>query len=63
MDADRGAVDHLHMAVIGFAYRGHDAVPDSLGQRKRDHAPLEIAHSYPYMITLCRLGRLIHIAL
>jgi hypothetical protein len=29
MDSHRGAVDHLHMAVIGSACRGHDAVPNA----------------------------------
>src|SRR5579875_3501190 len=28
MDAHRGAVKHLHFAVVGLADRGHDAVPN-----------------------------------
>src|ERR1051325_4222010 len=28
MDAHRSAVDHLHLAVVGLAHGGHDAVPD-----------------------------------
>jgi hypothetical protein len=28
MDAHRGAVDHLHVAVVGLADGGHDAVPN-----------------------------------
>src|ERR1700730_9817934 len=29
MHPDRGAVDHLQVAVIGARYRGEDAVPDA----------------------------------
>src|SRR3979411_3231844 len=28
MHAHRGAVDHLHIAVVGLADRSHDAVPN-----------------------------------
>src|SRR5436190_22117971 len=28
MDANRAAVDHLHIAIVGLADSGHDAVPN-----------------------------------